>query len=118
MNEVKNVLARPKFRKQFKTLTDEMIASFLFEIENLASSSDQPPHSIKFPRDPKDEKFINLAIEVEADYIVSRDRDLLDLMTDHTDEAKGFRQRFRKLKIVDPVEFLRIIREMDLALEP
>jgi len=30
-------------------------------------------------------------------------------MTDYTDEAKDFRQRFRKISIVHPVEFLQVI---------
>lgn len=64
-----------------------------------------------FERDPKDEIIINLAIEAEADYIVSRDKDLLDLMTGYTDECKDFRRRFRRLKIVEPVEFLTIIEK-------
>jgi predicted nucleic acid-binding protein len=68
----------------------------------------------QLPRDPKDEKYINLAIGVEADYIVSRDKDLLDLMTGIDLESKEFRQRFRPLKIVEPIEFLKIIAEETL----
>lgn len=51
-----------------------------------------------------------MAVEAKADYIVSLDNDLLDLMTDFTDESKEFRQRFRPLKVVEPLEFLQIIR--------
>ncbi len=58
-----------------------------------------------------DECYINLAIEAKADYLVSRDRDLLDLMTGHTDVCKDFRRRFRQLKIVEPIEFLRRMEE-------
>jgi predicted nucleic acid-binding protein len=64
---------------------------------------------LTYPRDPKDEKYVNLAIVAEADYIVSRDHDLLDLMTDFADEAKEFRQRYRPLKVIEPTEFLQII---------
>jgi predicted nucleic acid-binding protein len=69
-------------------------------------------------RDPKDEIIIDLAVETEADYIVSRDKDLLDLMINFSVEAKEFRQRFRPLKIVQPIEFLRIVQEEDLSLKP
>lgn len=118
INEVKNILTRPKFRKQYKSLTNQMVSDSVAEIEYLAVVFDKPHGYFKLPRDPKDEKYINLAIEYVADYIVTRDRDLLDLMTDHTDEAKDFRQKYRHLKIVDPVEFLRIVREMDVGMEP
>ena len=63
-----------------------------------------------YPRDPKDKKYINLAAFTKADYIVSLDSDLLDLMTDFTDEAKEFRQRFRLLKVMEPKELLQIIK--------
>lgn len=71
----------------------------------------------QLPRDPKDEKYINLAVEAEADYIVTRDKDLLDLMTGIDIESKEFRQRFRPLRMVEPIKFLRIIQEKDLLLE-
>lgn len=45
---------------------------------------------------------MNLAIAAAADYLVTRDQDLLDLMTGHAAECKNFRQRFRNVKVVDP----------------
>ena len=69
------------------------------------------PKIFSYSRDPKDEKYVNLAFEAKADYIVSRDNDLLDLMTGFDDDSKEFRQRFRRLKIVTPVEFLRIVQK-------
>ena len=53
-------------------------------------------------RDPKDEPYLNLAIATDASYLVSRDNDLLDLMTD-----SEFRTQHPDLKILDPVAFLR-----------
>jgi predicted nucleic acid-binding protein len=55
------------------------------------------------------EPYLNLAIEANAVFLVSRNNDLLDLMTGYTDECKDFRRRFRRLKILDPVEFLAIV---------
>ena len=63
------------------------------------------PIAFTLPRDPKDEPYVNLAVATQAEFLVSRDRDLLDLMTD-TD----FRRRFPALLIVDPETFLRTIR--------
>jgi len=74
------------------------------------------PKHFTLSRDPKDEKYINLAVEARAHYIVSRDYDLLELMTDFDAESKAFRQKFRRLKVVEPVEFLRILAGKDLPL--
>ncbi len=51
--------------------------------------------------------YLNIAVETEAVFLVSRDNDLLDLMTDFTDEAKDFRRRYRLVNILNPVEFLK-----------
>ena len=52
---------------------------------------------------------INLAAAARADYLVSRDKDLLSLATDHSLVAKQFRQRFPKIRIVTPVDFLEAV---------
>ena len=64
-----------------------------------------------YPRDPKDEPQLNLAIEVQADYLISRDNDLLDLMDWHREEGRAFQKRFRFLKVVTPEEFLRVMEQ-------
>lgn len=115
--EIEDVLTRPKFRARFRTLTDEMIEAFLDDIKRKAVILKNVPSHFKYSRDPKDEKYINLAIETEADYLVSRDKDLLDLMTDISVEGKEFRQKSRPLKIIEPLEFLKIMAEENLALD-
>lgn len=115
--EIEDVLNRPEIRNYFKTLTDEIVEAFLLRLRRNSQIIHRVQKKINFSRDPDDEPYINLAAEAEADFIVSRDNDLLDLMTDYTDEAKEFRQRFRPLKIVKPIEFLQIVREKDLSLK-
>ena len=68
-----------------------------------ASNSDYGAYS----RDPKDEKYINLAVAAKADFLVSRDKDLLDLTTDVSIEEKRFRQKSKLLKVAEPIVFLR-----------
>ena len=43
---------------------------------------DEVPRIYAPERDRKDEPYLNLALEARARYLVSRDRDLLDLMSD------------------------------------
>jgi predicted nucleic acid-binding protein len=69
------------------------------------------PTVFNYPRDPKNEKYINLAVAAGAEYIIIRDTDLLDLMTGFDDDSKEFRHKFRLLKIIQPSEFMKIVEE-------
>lgn len=109
--EIKDVLSRPRLRKLSANLTDDRIQQLIDLILAQAEFVVSVPKHFTYSRDPADEPYLNLAIETNAAFIVSRDRDLLDLMTDPAHEAKEFRQRFRRLKIVDPVTFLRLMEE-------
>lgn len=109
--ELEHVLCRPKVRKQLPALTDESVEEFLTSLKNIAELVRKVPKVFSLPRDINDEPYINLAVECEADYIVSRDKDLIDLMSGYDFESKQFRQKFRPLKIVQPLEFLRIVEE-------
>ncbi len=111
LDEIEDVINRPQIRERFDTLTGERIESFLNSIKNLAVIVRKIPQVFSLPRDVDDEIYINLAVKCEADYIVTRDKDLIDLMTNYDIESKKFRQKFRPLKIVQPLEFLRIVEE-------
>ena len=63
------------------------------------------PQAFRLERDPKDEPYLDLAVAARARYLVSRDRDLLDLMND-----AQFRERFPDLIVVDPPAFLQALR--------
>ena len=109
LEEIHDVLSRPKIRQKNVHITDDRIAAFVTRIAEKATIIDNVPQHFNFMRDPKDEKYINLAVEVEANYIISRDRDLLDLMTGYSEECKEFRRRFRPLKVIEPVSFLNSV---------
>lgn len=111
LDEVNDVLNRPYIRAKNPQITDESIETFLNRVLKKAPLLNKVPRHFEFSRDPKDEKYINLAAEIEANYIVSRDKDLLDLMTDFSVEGKQFRQKFRPLKIVEPIEFLKVVAD-------
>lgn len=110
LREIADVLTRPKLQAKFSLLTEERAERLLQTLRQKATLIENVPKLFNYSRDPKDEKYINLAAFAKADYVVSRDNDLLNLMTDFTDEAKEFRQRFRPLKVIEPVEFLQIIK--------
>jgi len=110
LREIADVLTRPKLQAKFSLLTTERAEKLLQTLRQKATLINSVPQLFKYSRDPKDEKYINLAVFAKAAFLVSRDNDLLDLMTDFTDEAKEFRQKFRWLKVIEPQEFLQIIK--------
>lgn len=118
IEELKDVLARPEFVEKFSHLTADSVDSFLRRLNALANYVRIVEMHFDFRRDPKDARYINLAIDVRADYVVTWDRDLLDLMTGDDYESKQFRQRSRPLRIVKPYEFLNLVSTIDLSLNP
>lgn len=109
LEEVHDVLSRPKIRQRNPALTDERVDALLRRLAEKATLVEDVRRHFVYLRDPKDEKYINLALEVTAAYLVSRDRDLLDLMTSDTEECQDFRRRFRSLQVIEPVEFLKTV---------
>ena len=107
LSEIEDVLSRPELRAHFPGLTDEIAGAFLKRLQTFANFIPQVPKKFIYQRDEDDEPYINLAVEVKAHFIVSRDNDLLDLMTGYTDECKEFRQRFRSLRVIKPEELLQ-----------
>jgi hypothetical protein len=110
LEEVRAVLARPKIRRRNPAITDERVEALLRRVADKATLCPEVRQHFTYARDPKDEKYLNLAIDVAAEYLVSRDKDLLDLMTDAAEEGQDFRRRFPALRIIEPVEFLRTVR--------
>jgi putative PIN family toxin of toxin-antitoxin system len=111
--EVEDVLNRPEIRTHFPDLSDEIVGAFLKRLQKFSVLVRPVPKKFSYPRDEDDEPYINLAVAAGATFIVSRDRDLLDLMTGYTNECKEFRQRFRSLRVVEPVEFLKLLEESE-----
>jgi putative PIN family toxin of toxin-antitoxin system len=90
--ELWDVLSRPKFEKYFsKGRRLDFFAALVREAEVI-----DVEHDIVECRDPKDNKFLEVAVSGAANYIVSGDADLLVL------------HPFRGIAIVSPQMFLTI----------
>lgn len=112
LKEVEDVLSRDYIRAHFQTLTDDSVKLFIERLRYAAEFTRTVPRHFNYERrDVKDEPYINLAIEVEADFLVSRDRDLLDLMNWRQEAGREFQKRFRSLRVVTPEEFLLAMRQ-------
>jgi putative PIN family toxin of toxin-antitoxin system len=113
LGEMRQVMTRPEFLAKFETVTEAMIEKYLEQLAKKSVFIRSVTKKFTFSRDSDDEPYINLAIESKADYIVTRDNDLLDLMTGFDDDSKEFWQRFKSLKVTEPLEFLKIVENKD-----
>lgn len=91
ITELNEVLKREKFNKY---LTERERLSFLNVLVHEAELI-QISETISVCRDPKDDKFLELAVTGQADAIISGDQDLLVL------------NPFQEISIVDPHQFLQ-----------
>ena len=111
LGEVRKVLNRAEVRAALPQITDVRVEALFRRLDKMAIMIKHVPRVFAFLRDPEDEPYLNLAIAARAAFLVSRDRDLLDLMTGHDTESKQFRQRFRSLKIIDPPGLLKEVEK-------
>ncbi len=118
LREVRDVLSRPKVRARNRRLTDEVVTAFLQRLVELAPPRADVPSSLRYPRDPKDEPYLNLALVEKAAFLVSRDNDLLDLMRDDSPDGQALRAVAPGLRVVTPPEFLTVVRSMTEVTRP
>ncbi len=110
LNELRDVLNRPILRKKFPSLTDELVTAFIKRVHECSVLVDNVPEVFAFERDPKDAKYIDLALASQSKYLVSRDKDLLDLREHGSPLGSLLEGLGTHFSIVDPVELLAILR--------
>jgi putative PIN family toxin of toxin-antitoxin system len=108
--EVQDVLTRPEVQSKFPALVPMDIEAFITRLAMAAVQFLNVPVEFHYERDPKDTPYINLALVARAEYLVTRDTDLLALMHETTEPGRAFRCRYPFLTILDPVAFLRVMR--------
>jgi putative PIN family toxin of toxin-antitoxin system len=93
--EIIDVLGRDKFRLKYHILPDDISA--LINLIRLRGEVVIPKQRVADCRDPKDDKFLDVALSGDADCLVSGDLDLLSM------------NPYRSIPIITPVEFLATI---------
>lgn len=93
--EIIDVLGRDKFRLKYHILPDDISA--LINLIRLRGEVVVPKQRVADCRDPKDDKFLDVALSGDADRIVSGDLDLLSM------------NPYRSIPVVTPAEFLAMI---------
>lgn len=109
LEEWRDVLSRPSILQHFPGITFERVNEVIESVSRLGWHLNPPIASFTVERDPKDQKYLDLAIAGNASHLVTRDRDLLDLMID-----PRWTPFATSLQIVDPVAFLRIMASRPL----
>lgn len=109
--EIRDVLTRPKLMAKYPALTPRAVDALLAEHLRTAKwLSDVPEHYV-LARDPKDSKYLNLAIAAGAPYVVTDDLDLLDLMNPQSAAGIDFRAGFPGVQVITPASFEALIRK-------
>ena len=112
VREIRDVLTRESVQKRFPALTDDRVDAFLGALNGRARNVPEVTRTFGYPRDPKDEPYLNLAISVNADYLVSRDTDILDLADPSNPDGQRLRKHAPQLRIVEPSRFLSEVRAL------
>jgi len=110
LTEIRDVLTRPRLRQKFPALTDQLVGQFLAAVEKRAIAVLEVPRVFEYQRDPRDEPYISLAIAAKANYLVSRDNDILGLADASTADGKRLQSEAPQLRVLDPVAFLLEMR--------
>lgn len=96
IEEILDVIYRPLLRERFPQMAAPPSVQAVLRTLAAAEVVD-PADRLHVCRDPDDDKFLECAVEAGADYIVSEDRDLLDI------------GEFRGIKIANVAEFSALL---------
>ncbi len=96
--EIRRVLLeKPHIRNRYH-YSSEQVEVFINHLRNISTVVVELPEIRVMERDPKDDMIIACAVAASVDYIISRDRDLLDLGS------------YQQIQIIAPKELMQILR--------
>jgi uncharacterized protein len=111
LKEVRAVLRYPEVREKLPHLDDQRSEAFIQRLTFRATLVRRVRRVFDYPRARQDEPYIDLAVATKADFLVSRDKDLLSLATDYSSIGKRFRQMLPGIRVLNPVAFLERVRQ-------
>lgn len=103
--EIDDFLLRPRVRTKYRQVRHFRTADLVRKIRKFGTWVPSVDRILEFDRDPTDALFLNLAVAAAADFLVSRDNDLLQMAG-----AEALVNVRPDLKIVDPYQFLQAVR--------
>jgi predicted nucleic acid-binding protein len=103
-------LGSPSLQLKFPSLTTALVTDFIERIKLCSTYSANVPGVFPLDRDPKDARYIDLAFGAKADFLATRDNDILGLR-DSKELKEAFNELDWKFKIVGPLEMLSFLRD-------
>ncbi len=100
LQEIHDVLLEKHHIRKRYDYSQADVDIFLNRLREISVIVKQLPEIQVIERDPKDDIIIACAVASSADYIVSRDKDLLDL------------GKYQGIQIVTPENFMQMLREI------
>jgi uncharacterized protein len=98
LDETQRVLLEyPRIRKRYR-YSDEAVTDYINLLRVVAQVIAKLPKIKAVVRDPNDDMIIACGVKAKAQYIVSRDKDLLDL------------ENYEQISMISPEAFLKLLR--------
>lgn len=102
LRELQLVLGRPELQRKLPGITPKRVEALLHHLAAMALHIDPVRDHFRFPPDPKDEPYLNLAIEAPARRLLTRDKALLRLPESEDEISLHFRSLHPELQILLP----------------
>ncbi|MEK7396994.1 MAG: putative toxin-antitoxin system toxin component, PIN family [Candidatus Poribacteria bacterium] len=99
LDEVSRILLEEERIRRKYSYTAEEVEEFIQSLKLVSYFVESIPEICIIERDPEDNKILACAIAIQANYVVTRDLDLLDIGS------------YQGIEIIKPEYFIHIIRE-------
>jgi putative PIN family toxin of toxin-antitoxin system len=105
--EYRDVLGRDELTHAHPAITPEVVRLVIERLRYFADLVDPVRARFRYDRDPDDACFLELAIAGDGTHIITCDKDLLSLPSEHSDAGKRFRQRMARVQVLEAGAFMR-----------
>jgi putative PIN family toxin of toxin-antitoxin system len=107
IDEYRFTLLSTVITDRFPQITSKLVESAIQRLRFVGDYIRHTKAHFDYARDPRDAKFIELAIDLAATHLLTSDRDLLSLPQSQTDAGKRFRHRLPNIEVIDVGAFMK-----------
>ena len=107
LDEYRAVLLDSAITDRFPEVTPNLVEVTIRRLRFVGDYVRFPKSRFEYPRDKRDEIFLELAISLKASHILSADKDLLSLPESRSESGKRFRQLLPRVAVMRAGTFLQ-----------